>query len=136
MMSSEDWWENPSLSCLYKRTLTCNYIETKLSIQQPWENLSTVAARSLFSEYKTLPVTRMVNQENFLKQRITKVTERLKQLREENRKMELTHIMYQNLGREGPLDVKKEDFVELIELIDEKLKAIDKRIQALAKQEN
>ncbi|KAK8663456.1 hypothetical protein V6N13_083275 [Hibiscus sabdariffa] len=78
----------------------------------------------------------MVNQENFLKQRIKKVTERHKQLREENRKMELTQIMYQNLGREGPLNVKKEDSVELIALIDEKLKAIDKRIQALAKQEN
>ncbi|KAK8626920.1 hypothetical protein V6N13_134549 [Hibiscus sabdariffa] len=78
----------------------------------------------------------MVNQENFLKQRIIEVTERLKQVREENRKMELTQIMYQNLVREGPLDVKKEDFVELRELIDEKLKAIDKRIQALAKQEN
>ncbi|KAK8626925.1 hypothetical protein V6N13_134554 [Hibiscus sabdariffa] len=78
----------------------------------------------------------MMNQENFLKQRIIEVTERLKQVREENRKMELTQIMYQNLVREGPLDVKKEDFVELRELIDEKLKAIDKRIQALAKQEN
>ncbi|KAK8663458.1 hypothetical protein V6N13_083277 [Hibiscus sabdariffa] len=90
----------------------------------------------MFSKYKTLPVTRMVNQENFLTQRITKVTERLKQLREENRKMELTQIMYQNLGREGPLNVKKADFVELRELINEKLKAIDKRIQALAKHEN
>ncbi|KAK8626921.1 hypothetical protein V6N13_134550 [Hibiscus sabdariffa] len=78
----------------------------------------------------------MVNQENSLKQRITEVTERLKQVREENRKMELTQIMYQNLVREGPLNVKKEDFVELRELIDENLKAIDKRIQALAKQEN
>ncbi|KAK8530752.1 hypothetical protein V6N13_030699 [Hibiscus sabdariffa] len=76
----------------------------------------------------------MVNQENFLKQRITKVTERLEQLRDENRKMELTQIMYQNLGRERPLNVKKEDFIELGELIDEKLKDIDKRIQALAKQ--
>ncbi|KAK8663453.1 hypothetical protein V6N13_083272 [Hibiscus sabdariffa] len=72
----------------------------------------------------------------FLKQRITKVTEQLKQLREENHKMELPQIMYQNLGREGPLNVKKKDFVELRELIDEKLKAIEKGIQALAKQEN
>ncbi|KAK8530755.1 hypothetical protein V6N13_030702 [Hibiscus sabdariffa] len=76
----------------------------------------------------------MVNQENFLKQRITKVTEQLEQLQDENRKMELTQIMYQNLGRERPLNVKKEDFIELGELIDEKLKDIDKRIQALAKQ--
>ncbi|KAK8575039.1 hypothetical protein V6N13_033734 [Hibiscus sabdariffa] len=78
----------------------------------------------------------MVNKENFLKQRITKVTEQLEQLRKENRKMELTQIMYQNLGREGPLNVKKEDLVELGELINEKLKVIDKRIEALAKQEN
>ncbi|KAL4279806.1 hypothetical protein GQ457_03G029550 [Hibiscus cannabinus] len=132
----EDRWKNHFLSCLYKCTLTFNYKETKLSIQHRWGNPLIAAARSLFSEYKTLPVTRMVNQENFLKQRITKVTEEPKQLREENRKMELTQIMYENLGREGPLNVKKEDFVELIEFIDEKLKAIDKRIQALAKQEN
>ncbi|KAK8691880.1 hypothetical protein V6N13_075375 [Hibiscus sabdariffa] len=136
MMSSEDRWKNHFLSCLYKRTLTFNYKETKFSNQHRWENPLTAATRSLFSEYKTLPITRMVNQKNFLKQRITKVTERLKQLREENRKMELTQIMYENLGREGPLNVKKEDFVKLIELIDEKLKAIDKRIQSLAKQEN
>ncbi|KAK8606407.1 hypothetical protein V6N13_030690 [Hibiscus sabdariffa] len=77
----------------------------------------------------------MVNQENFLKQRITKVTKRLEQLRDENRKMELTQIMYQNLGRKWPLNVK-EDFIDLGELIDEKLKDIDKRIQALAKQED
>ncbi|KAL4278714.1 hypothetical protein GQ457_03G035630 [Hibiscus cannabinus] len=78
----------------------------------------------------------MVNQENFLKQRITKVTEQLEQLREKNRKMELNQIMYQNLGRDGPLNVKEEDLVELEELIDDNLKAIDKRIEALAKQEN
>ncbi|KAK8626923.1 hypothetical protein V6N13_134552 [Hibiscus sabdariffa] len=136
MLSSEDRWKNPFLSCLYKRTLTSKYIETKLSIQHRWENPLTAAARSLFSEYKTLPVKMMVNQENFLKQQITEVTKRLKQVREENRQMELTQIMYQNLVREGPLNVKKEDFVELRELIDENLKAIDKRIQALAKQEN
>ncbi|KAK8626926.1 hypothetical protein V6N13_134555 [Hibiscus sabdariffa] len=128
MMPIEDRWKNPFLSRLYKRTLTCNYIETKLSIQHRWENPLIAAARSLFSKYKTLSLTRMVNQENFLKQRITKVTELLKQLREENHKMELTQIIYQTLGREGPLNVKKEDFVELRELIDEKLKAIDKRI--------
>ncbi|KAK8650469.1 hypothetical protein V6N13_140108 [Hibiscus sabdariffa] len=106
------------------------------SDSQPEILLSTVAARSLFSEYKTLPVTRMMNQENFLKQRITKVTEQLEQLRKENRKMKLTQIMYQNLGREGPLNVKKEDLVELGELIDEKLKDIDKMIEAFVKQEN
>ncbi|KAL4279436.1 hypothetical protein GQ457_03G035690 [Hibiscus cannabinus] len=106
------------------------------SDSQPEVWPSTAAARSLFSEYKTLIVTRMVNQENFLKQRITKVTEQLEQLREKNRKMELNQIMYQNLGRDGPLNVKEEDLVELEELIDDNLKAIDKRIEALAKQEN
>ncbi|KAL4379310.1 hypothetical protein GQ457_02G042470 [Hibiscus cannabinus] len=124
-MSREDRWDNPFHSCLYKHTLTCNYIETKLSIQHRWENHLTVAPRSMFSKYKTLPVTRMVNQDNFFTQRITKVTERLKHLQGENRKMELTHIMYQNLGRDRPLNVKKADFVELRELIDENLKAID-----------
>ncbi|KAK8530750.1 hypothetical protein V6N13_030697 [Hibiscus sabdariffa] len=82
------------------------------SDSQPETWQSTDATRSLLSEYKTLPVTRM-----------------------ENRKMELTQIMYQNLGREGPLNVKKEDLVELGELIDEKLKDIDKRIEAFSKQE-
>ncbi|KAK8545383.1 hypothetical protein V6N13_066671 [Hibiscus sabdariffa] len=71
---------------------------------------STVATCSLFSEYTTFSV--------------------------ENCKIELTHIMYQNLGREGPLNVRKEDLVELGELIDEKLKDKDKRIEALDKQED
>ncbi|KAK8545381.1 hypothetical protein V6N13_066669 [Hibiscus sabdariffa] len=96
----------------------------------------TAAARSLFSEHKTLPATRMVNEENFLTQQITEVIEQLKQLQVENRKMELTYIMYQNLGREGPLNVKKEDLVELKKLIDKELKDIDKRIEALDKQED
>ncbi|KAK8484832.1 hypothetical protein V6N13_139686 [Hibiscus sabdariffa] len=114
----------------------CVVLHPSGSNSQPETWPSTVAARSLSSEYKTLPVTRMVNQENFLKQQITKVIERLEQQRKENRKMKLIQIMYQNLGREGPLNVKKEDLVELGELIDEKLKDIDKRIQALAKQED
>ncbi|KAK8701989.1 hypothetical protein V6N13_020362 [Hibiscus sabdariffa] len=74
----------------------------------------TAAACCMFSEYKTLLVTRMV----------------------ENRKMKLTQIMYQNLGKVGPLNVKEEDLVELGELIDEKLKDIDMRIKALDKQED
>ncbi|KAK8606410.1 hypothetical protein V6N13_030693 [Hibiscus sabdariffa] len=45
------------------------------SDSQPETWQSTDATRSLLSEYKTLPVTRMVNQEDFLKQQITKVTE-------------------------------------------------------------
>ncbi|KAK8515336.1 hypothetical protein V6N13_139690 [Hibiscus sabdariffa] len=54
----------------------------------------------------------------------------------ENRKMKLTQIMYQNLGREGPLNVKNEDMVDLGELSDEKLKDIDMRIEALDKQDD
>ncbi|KAL4340453.1 hypothetical protein GQ457_08G004670 [Hibiscus cannabinus] len=97
---------------------------------------STAVARSLFSEYTTFSVIGMMNQENFLTQRITKVIKKLKQLPVENHKIELTHIMYQNLGREEPLNVRKEDLIELGELIDEMLKDIDKMIEALDKQED
>ncbi|KAL4368404.1 hypothetical protein GQ457_05G027210 [Hibiscus cannabinus] len=79
---------------------------------------STVAARSLFSEYKTLPANRMVNQESFLEQWIKKVTERLEKLQEENRRKELIQVMFQNLGRKELQNVKKEDLEELGSLID------------------
>ncbi|KAK8705868.1 hypothetical protein V6N13_049454 [Hibiscus sabdariffa] len=50
----------------------CVVIYPPGSDSQPETWPSTVAARSLFSEYKILPVNRMVNQENFLEQLIKK----------------------------------------------------------------
>ncbi|KAK8562670.1 hypothetical protein V6N12_010743 [Hibiscus sabdariffa] len=103
------------------------------SDSQPEAWPSAAAARNMFSEYKTLPVSRMVNQESFLEQLITKTTNRLEKLQEENRKKELTKVMFQNLGGKGLHNVKKEDLDELRWLIDQNLKDIDKRIHALVK---
>ncbi|KAK8627075.1 hypothetical protein V6N13_134702 [Hibiscus sabdariffa] len=103
------------------------------SDSQPEAWPSVAAARSLFSEYKTLPVSRMMNQENFLEQLITKTTNRLEKLQEENRRKELTKIMFQNLGGNGLHNVKKDDLDELGWLIDQNLKDIDNRIHALIK---
>ncbi|KAK8620184.1 hypothetical protein V6N13_066666 [Hibiscus sabdariffa] len=111
----------------------CVVIYPSGSNSQPEVWSSTVAARSLFSEYKTLPVNRMVNQESFLEQWIKKATERLEKLREENRRKELIQVMFQNLGRKELQNVKKEDLKELGWLIDQNLKDIDKRIHALVK---
>ncbi|KAK8650033.1 hypothetical protein V6N13_139684 [Hibiscus sabdariffa] len=111
----------------------CAVIYPPGSDSQPETWPSTVAARSLFSEYKILPVNRMVNQESFLEQLIKKTTERLEKLQEENRRKELTQVMFQNLGRKELQNVKKEDLDELGWLIDQNLKNIDERIHALVK---
>ncbi|KAK8530749.1 hypothetical protein V6N13_030696 [Hibiscus sabdariffa] len=76
---------------------------------QPEAWPSTVAARRLISEYKTLPSNRM----------------------EENHSKELIQVMFQSLGRKGLQNVKKEDLDELGWLIDQNLKDIDERIHAL-----
>ncbi|KAK8621937.1 hypothetical protein V6N13_097565 [Hibiscus sabdariffa] len=111
----------------------CVVLNPSGSDSQPEAWPSDATARSLFSEYKTLPVKRMVNQESFLEQSISKATERLKKLREENRRKELTKVMLQNLGGKGLHNVKNEDLDELEWLVDENLKDIDKRIHALDK---
>ncbi|KAK8530746.1 hypothetical protein V6N13_030692 [Hibiscus sabdariffa] len=98
---------------------------------QPEAWPSTVAARRLIFEYKTLPANRMVNQEIFLEQWIKKATERLEKLKEENHSKELIQVMFQSLGRKGLQNVKKEDLDELGWLIDQNLKDIDERIHAL-----
>ncbi|KAK9007861.1 hypothetical protein V6N11_074776 [Hibiscus sabdariffa] len=116
-----------------KLHMPCVVLYPPGSDSQPEAWPSVAAARSLFSEYKTLPVSRMMNQENFLEQLITKTTNRLEKLQEENRRKELTKIMFQNLGGNGLHNVKKDDLDELGWLIDQNLKDIDNRIHALIK---
>ncbi|KAK8515335.1 hypothetical protein V6N12_075380 [Hibiscus sabdariffa] len=111
----------------------CVVIYPPGSDSQPEAWPSTVAARSLFSEYKTLPANRMVNQETFLDQWVKKATKRLEKLQEENHRKELIQVMFQNLGRNELQNVKKEDLEELGWMIDQNLKDIDKRIHALVK---
>ncbi|CAO2823745.1 unnamed protein product [Amaranthus hypochondriacus] len=59
-------------------------------------------AREVISSFKRLPemekVKKMVSQEEFLRQRITKAHEQLKRQQKENREKEMTQIMYQCLS--------------------------------------
>ncbi|KAK8486165.1 hypothetical protein V6N11_019988 [Hibiscus sabdariffa] len=89
----------------------------------------------MLSDFKALPAAeqnnRAMTQESLIKQRIAKAEEGLKKVHEENRRMELTHIMFQILDGRGLNTVKKEDLNDLSMLMEQNLKGIDIRLQML-----
>ncbi|OMO82506.1 Transcription factor, MADS-box [Corchorus olitorius] len=78
---------------------------------------------------------KMMNQESFLRQRITKANEQLKKQCKENREKEMTQVMYQNLSGEFGLQnlMNMADLNDLGYMIDMNLKDINKRVESLAK---
>ncbi|KAK8486167.1 hypothetical protein V6N11_019990 [Hibiscus sabdariffa] len=88
----------------------------------------------MFSNFKALPAAEQSNkamtQESLIKQRIAKA-EGLKKVHGENRRMELTQIMFQILDGRGLNTVKKEDLIDLSRLMEQNLKGIDIRLQML-----
>ncbi|KAL0289603.1 UNVERIFIED_CONTAM: Agamous-like MADS-box protein [Sesamum calycinum] len=76
---------------------------------------------------------KMVNQESFIRHRITKAADQLKKLHKDNREKEITHLMYQCLtGKE----LQGQGVAELNDmgwLVDQNLKEIYKRIEGLKK---
>ncbi|XP_021898922.1 agamous-like MADS-box protein AGL80 [Carica papaya] len=62
---------------------------------------SLIGAQRVISDFKRMPEMeqskKMVNQESFLRQQITKATDQLKKQRKDNREKEITHVMFQSL---------------------------------------
>ncbi|KAL1192031.1 Agamous-like MADS-box protein AGL80 [Cardamine amara subsp. amara] len=62
---------------------------------------SNSGVERVVSEFRTLPEMdqhkKMVDQETFLRQRIAKATEQLRKQRKENREMEMTEVMFQDV---------------------------------------
>lgn len=63
---------------------------------------SPLGVQRVVTKFKTMPEIdqgkKMVNQESFLRQRITKFCDQIKKQRKDNREKEVTHAMFQCLG--------------------------------------
>ncbi|KAK1437911.1 hypothetical protein QVD17_03711 [Tagetes erecta] len=73
---------------------------------------------------------KMVNQESFIRQRISKANDQLKKLIKDNyREKELTEVMYQCLTGKGSIgNLTLQDLNDLSGLVDQTLKGICKKI--------
>ena len=88
--------------------------------------------QSTIAKFKMMPEMdqskKMVNQESFLRQRITKAEEQLKKQQRENREKEMTQVMYRSLVGEGLHNLSIVDLNDLGWLIDNKIKEIEDKI--------
>ncbi|KAM3281573.1 hypothetical protein P3S67_028595 [Capsicum chacoense] len=100
-----------------------------------WPN--TMGAQRVLAEFKRMPEMeqgkKMMNQESFLRQRIAKANEQLKKQSKENREKEMTEIMYQGLTGKGLQHLNLGNLNDLGWVIDQNLKEIYKRIEAVKK---
>ncbi|KAL7235510.1 hypothetical protein ACSBR1_018912 [Camellia fascicularis] len=76
----------------------------------------------------------MEKQESSIKQRIVEANEQLKKQQMDNRKKELTEVMYRGLAGAGLVNLEMADLHDLGRLIDQKLKQIDKQIESMETQ--
>ncbi|XP_043725970.1 agamous-like MADS-box protein AGL80 [Telopea speciosissima] len=95
-------------------------------------------AKRVVSRFKSLPdmeqCKKMMNQEEFLMQRIAKLREQLKKQVKENQEKENTKLLFQCMSGEKDLnDLTLENLGDLVWLVDGRMKAIRDRIQLLAR---
>ncbi|KAB1224846.1 Agamous-like MADS-box protein AGL80 [Morella rubra] len=72
----------------------------------------------------------MVNQESFLRNRITKAEEQLRKQQRENRERKMTQVMYRSLDGEGLQNLSVVDLNELGWLIDSNIREIEEAIKS------
>ncbi|KAK4275004.1 hypothetical protein QN277_018150 [Acacia crassicarpa] len=99
---------------------------------------SPFGAQRVLSKFRRMPELeqskKMVNQEGFLKQRILKAKEQLKKQRKDNREKEMTQVMYQYLSAGKVLhNMTMIDLNDLAWLVEQNLKDVNRRIEALDK---
>ncbi|CAK7340419.1 unnamed protein product [Dovyalis caffra] len=97
---------------------------------------SPLGVQRVLSKFKTMPEMeqskKMVNQEGFLRQRITKASEQLKKQRKDNREKEVTQAMFQCLtGKINLGSLHLMDLNDLGWMIDRSVKDINKRVETL-----
>nr|AIZ95431.1 MADS35 [Apostasia odorata] len=94
-------------------------------------------AARILAKLKRLPEMeqgkKMMNQEGFMRQRITKLQEQLQKQERENRELETTLLMYQGLMGKTMSDVSIKDLTGLAWLIELKVNQVRKRLDALRK---
>lgn len=101
-----------------------------------WPN--NIGVQRVLAQFKRMPEMeqskKMVNQESFIRQRITKANEQLKKQIKENREKEMTEVMYQCLTGKGSIsNLILPDLNDLGGLVDQTLKDISRRIESLKK---
>lgn len=99
-----------------------------------WPN--NIGVQRVLAQFKRMPEMeqskKMVNQESFIRQRITKADEQLKKQVKENHEKELTEVMYQCLIGKGSIaNLLLPDLNDLGGLVDRTLKDICRRIESL-----
>ena len=96
---------------------------------------SPMGVQRVLSQFQKLPemeqCKKMVNQESFLRQRITKANEHLKKQRKDNREKEVTHAMFQCLTGKSLQNLNLMDLNDLGWMVDRNLKEINKRSDSL-----
>ncbi|GFP80396.1 agamous-like mads-box protein agl80 [Phtheirospermum japonicum] len=94
-------------------------------------------AQRVLAQFKRMPEMeqskKMVNQESFIRNRITKAADQLKKLHKDNREKEMTHLMYQCLTGKGLHGLAVPELNDMGWLLDQNLKEIYKRIDGLKK---
>ncbi|KAE8038493.1 hypothetical protein FH972_010997 [Carpinus fangiana] len=115
-------------------------IETCAIIYSPYEAQpevwpSLMGAQRAIARLKMMPEAdqskKMVNQESFLRQRITKAQEQLKKQQRENREKEMTQVMYRGLVGEGLENLSIVDLNDMGWLIDKNIAEIEEKIKSL-----
>ncbi|XP_051132730.1 agamous-like MADS-box protein AGL80 [Andrographis paniculata] len=94
-------------------------------------------AHHVLAQFKRMPemeqCKKMMNQEGFIRGRISKAADQLKKVQKENREKEITHLMFQCLTGKALQGLPLPDLNDLGWLIDQNLKEICKRIDGLKK---
>ncbi|KAF8101146.1 hypothetical protein N665_0209s0004 [Sinapis alba] len=89
----------------------------------------------VISNFRRLPEIdqqkNMVNQVEFLQQRITKATNHLMKQMRENREEHLTEVMFQLLGNVGQFPILPKDLNDLGYIVDQHLNNVKRRIEIL-----
>ncbi|XP_021911058.1 agamous-like MADS-box protein AGL80, partial [Carica papaya] len=98
---------------------------------------SPLGAQHVLADFKRMPKMeqskKMVNQESFLRQRITKAIDQLKKQCNDNRKKEITDIMFQSLTGKSLHELILIDLNNLGWLIEQHLKEILESMETLSK---
>ncbi|KAG7556603.1 Transcription factor MADS-box [Arabidopsis suecica] len=103
-----------------------------------WPSRET--ANQVVSQWKTMSVMdktkKMVNQETFLQQRITKATESWKKFRKENKELEMKNVMFDCLsGKTMVSRIEKTELRDFVYVIEKYLKDVIHRIEILKRNE-
>ncbi|KAK4431045.1 Agamous-like MADS-box protein [Sesamum alatum] len=117
-------------------------IEACAVVYSPYDSQPEVwpdgrGAHRVLAQFKRMPEMeqskKMVNQESFIRHRISKAADQLKKLQKENREKEITHLMYQCLTGKGLQGLGVAELNDMGWLLDQNLKEIYKRIEELKK---